>query len=425
LEDKTATNQICPNCGSELTADKGFRPWCENCEWNLTFSETAKPRNLFEAFYSSISRKHGESLFNSLVKSNPERLRPTFTFSKFAAFAIAIFVHLSTFFLAILGIALLFIGRTNFFAILGAVICVLIAWVTRPRFAGFPKNTVSRQDFPVLYELVDSVAKSLGAKCVDGIVINGDFNAAFGQVGLANKKILYIGLSLWTILSKQEKIALISHELSHGINGDPIRGVFVVTAIKSLIIWHSLLKPNKFWEPENGFLGILIFPLNISLHFLSYIPWLGAYALSYLLWMNSQKAEYLADYLATKVCGTTSMLDLLEKNQMGNRFKLILHKVSLRDEKRDLFKEFRQDILSLPPGEKERIRRIGKLEKSRLDATHPPTVFRAEFLKNHSEKNMTFSLTQEKAEQIDEEIFKIQSKIQTDITDKYKAALYY
>lgn len=405
--------------------DKGFTPWCEKCEWNLNASESEKPRNLFEVLYLSISRKHGESLFNSLVKANPERLRPTITFSKFIAFSIATFVHFLTVLFAIFGIILLFIGWTNLFAIFAGIICLLIAWVTRPKFVGFPKKTVLRQDFPILYEFVDSIAKSLGTKSVDGIVINGEFNAAFGQIGITNKKILYIGLPLWMILSTQEKIALISHELSHGINGDPIRGIFIGTAINSLIEWHKLLKPDRLWEPENGLLGILILPLNISMLFLSQIAWFWAYALSYLLWIDSQKAEYLADYLATKVCGTEPMLDLLEKNQLGNRFESVLHRISLRNEKSDLFEEFRKDILSLPSHEKEKIRRVGKLEKSRLDATHPPTFFRVEFLKNHSEKNAKISLTEEKAKQIDEEILKIQSQIQINIIDKYKAALYY
>ncbi len=418
--------KICPNCENELVINEGFSAWCEKCEWNLELAESAQSVNLFERLYLSISRKHGESLFKSLVKADPERLRPTMSFSKFTAFFIAAFVHFLTLLFLFLGVWLFIFGWTSFFLIFIAIICLLIAWVIRPRFNPFPKNAISREDFPALYDFADSIAESLGAKNVDAIVINDEFNAAFGQVGLKNKKILYIGLPLWTILSAEEKTALISHELSHGINGDPMRGFFIGTAINSLIEWFIILRPDRIWEPENGLLGILMFPLNIFLLILSQIVWFGIYALSHLLWINSQKAEYLADHLATKSCGTKPMLDLLEKGQLGaNRFMSVLHRVALSQKKKDLFSEIRRDILNLPEHEKERIRRIAKLEKSRLDTTHPPTFFRTEFLKNHFVKDTKILLSEEISNKIEEEISKIESQIQFDAIDKYKTYLYY
>ena len=274
MESKSTTDQTCPNCQSELTADKNFSPWCADCEWNLTFSEPAEPRNLFESFYLSISRKHGEALFDSLVKADPKRLRPAITFSKLTAFALAALVHSLTIFLIVFGLSLLFFGWPNFLAVGGGIVCLMTSWLTRPRFAAFPKNAISRKDFPVLYDLTDSIAAALGTKSVDAIVIDGHFNAAFGQVGWKGKKILYIGLPLWKILSEREKIALIAHELSHGINGDPLRGIFIRTAVDSLIVWHGLLKPDQLWNSENALIGLLLIPFNVLLLFLSFVSWL-------------------------------------------------------------------------------------------------------------------------------------------------------
>ncbi|MFN3629436.1 MAG: M48 family metalloprotease [Casimicrobiaceae bacterium] len=40
---------------------------------------------------------------------------------------------------------------------------------------------------------------------------------------------------LMAILSPEERIAVMAHELSHGANGDPLRGTFLSGAVNTLV----------------------------------------------------------------------------------------------------------------------------------------------------------------------------------------------
>jgi len=420
------SHNICPGCHSELSETEDFTLWCKKCEWNLVPSESVKSGSVFQNIYLSLSRKYSESLFNSLVNSSTEKLKPTITLALVFAFSVSAIIYLITIFLAIFGVWILVIGWANIFALIIGTVCLLISWFIRPRIPKVPKGVVTRKDFPILYEFIDSIALSLNSKSVDGVIIKGDLNASFGQFGLTNKKIIRIGLPLWEILSIEEKSALISHELSHGINGDPLRGLFIGKALESLIGWYFLLRPDSFWEPENGLLGILMLPLNVVLFAISGLVLLIARLLAHLIYIDSQKSEYFADYLATKVCGTDAMASLLEKSLIGSqRFELILHKVSLRKEEGDLFEDFSKDVLSLSTEEKVKIRKIGESAQSRLDATHPPTFFRIRFLKHHFEAGTKIQLSADKVKLLELEMSKMKSSAQAEIIDIYKSSLYY
>lgn len=419
-------NKLCPVCHGELSEIEDLTLWCKACERNIVHTESVKTENVFQDIYLSLSRKHGESLFNSLVNASSEKLKPTMTLAKVCAFAVAAFIYLITLSLPIFGIWVFVIGWGNIFTLIIGIVCLLMAWFIRPRIPKVPKGVILREDFPILYKFIDSIAASLNSKTTDGVIIHGDLNAGIGQFGLANKKIIHIGLSLWEILSIEEKTALIAHELSHGINGDPMRGLFIGNALESSINWYLILRPVSLWEPENGLLGILMFPLNVFLLILSGCVWLIANLLAYLIYTDSQKSEYFADYLATKVCGTDAMVSLLEKGLIGSkRFEMILHRVSLKKEESDLFEDFKRDILSLLPEEKEKLKKIGELESSRLDSTHPPTHLRIKFLRHHFEAGTQILPSADKIELLEKEMSKLKSKAQTEIIDVYKSFLYY
>ena len=426
MQNSSNKTQTCPNCENKLQINQGFTTWCEKCDWNLNQIEIAPPRNILQSFYFSFSKKQGKSLFDSLVNSNPEDLKPSLTPSAIATFIIATSVYLMPLIFAILGIWLLSNSLEKILLLPIALILLLLAFVTRPRFASMPLNVLSKKDFPVLYEFVDSIAKSLGTENIDKIIFDQSFNASFGQIGLKSKTILTIGLPLWTILSTEEKIALISHELSHGINGDIKRGVFIGSALYSLAELYNLIRPDAMLEPDSIIASLLFLPINIMLLLLSYIILFFLYIFAYLLFFESQKAEYLADYLATKVCGTEALISLLNKNHLGFvRFEYILERFSLRQGKFDLFKILKQDFQSIPALEKERIKRIGELEELRLDDTHPPTLYRTKFLANHFKEGKNISLSEEKKKLLDGEITTIKSRIQTDALDYYRYGLYY
>lgn len=412
----------CPVCHATIPVDPNYVSWCDRCEWNLQPQEPAPPRNVFEASYASIGRRASKNLFDRMVRTTS--LRPTLTFSKVLAFLVAAVVHGLTLLFAGLSIFLLVRGWPNFMAIIGGLFCGGLAWALRPRFPRAPREIMPRDQFPTLYKLVDNIAQALRTASVDGIVIDEDFNAAFGQVGWRQKKILFLGLPLLSILDHREKTALIGHELAHGTNGDPLRGFFIRTAVNSLVEWHRILHPDEIWDSTAGIEGLLMIPINVALIGVSYIPWLGAYALSHLIWHDSQRAEYLADYLASAVSGTDAMLSMLEKLHYQRTFSVALQRTALSRSSQNFFDELRQQVAAMPKREVERIRRVEQLELSRLDTTHPPTAYRVRFLSAHRIEKPEVVFSPVDFEELDRELASVQGSIQKELVDQYKTSLY-
>jgi heat shock protein HtpX len=163
---------------------------------------------------------------------------------------------------------------------------------------------------------------------------------------------------------------------------------------------------------------------NFLLLGLSVVPWLWAYGLSYLLWHESQRAEYLADLLATRLSGTAAMLAMLEKFHYTNAFQQTVREIALSPTPLQLVETFRRTIAKIPAREVERIRRVERLQLVSLDATHPPTVYRIEFLKAHPIEQPEFVLDAVEAEQLEQEVLRAQSQIQQKLVDSYISSLH-
>src|SRR5262249_20347754 len=138
-----------------------------------------------------------------------------------------------------------------------------------------------------------------------------------------------------------------------------------------------------------------------------------------------QRAEYLADYLATQVSGTDAMLSGLKKVHFSDSFGLMVQKVALDRSRPNLFHRFQHQMAGTPPRELDRIERVDHLETSRLDVTHPPTACRTEFLKAHRIAEPRFSLTPDDFDALAAELEPYQAAIQQQLTERYLRGLYY
>ena len=329
----------CPQCGATIPVHIGYVTWCHECGWNLQPHDPEPPRNLYEALYASLGRRLSQGLFDELIRTSS--LRPTMTPAKIAAFAIALLVHSITVLLAISGTLLLISSWPNIVFMVYAVILLGIAWVLRPRVPKMNENdkVVPREEFPALYKVADDVARALNTSPVSAIVVDDEFNAAFAQVGWRRRKVLYLGLPLLTVLDPQERVALIGHELTHGVNGDLTRGFFVGSALWSLVGWHNLLTPDGSDDTGNPIIAFLTTVIMLTL---ATFPRIWIYALAHLLWRDSQRAEYLADALAAKVGAPEAELPSLEKLHFGRRFSLFREKEEISNENHNLFVEMRR-----------------------------------------------------------------------------------
>jgi heat shock protein HtpX len=297
-----------------------------------------------------------------------------------------------------------------------------------------PKKRIAREEYPALFQLVEKVSLALGVSRDFDILVNEKFNAGFTQAGWRRRNLFYIGLPLWFVLDNGERIALMAHEVAHKVNGDASRGFLMHTAILALNNWYDLLHPNVIWDAAGGygygFIGFFtrfsVALANLLRLLLSYLPRILAYLLCHLLWRDSQRSEYLADYLAADLTGTKPITSMLDKLHCYDEYVFTIQKITLNpDLKLDFFNEFKNRVAHMPASELERIRRLQEIEQSTLDATHPPTVYRIKMLEAHLIASPSVSLDDFPFTQIENELQKWKVPIQEKLIDLYKDHLYY
>ena len=260
-----------------------------------------------------------------------------------------------------------------------------LGWSLRPRFGRLPKNTpvLRRTDAPELFALVDEVARVAGTRGVDAIAVDDEINASVRSYGVRGRRLLTLGLPLWEVLTPQQRIALLGHEMGHYVNGDTRHGVIVGTAYRSLITWHYYFTPV---EDSDAF--------TLVLNLLYVVPRLlvrGVLAaLVGLTLRASQRAEYLADRVAARAGSTQAALELMEHLLIADSAAVTLQREAnlsaLKGPRRGrtqstapadgLWERLSADLASVPEHERERQRRASTLRGHSVDETHPPTHLR-------------------------------------------------
>jgi Zn-dependent protease with chaperone function len=374
--------KTCPNCSAEIPVYEGSRPWCERCDWNLE-SSTARTgdEGFFARHYVRLGERYGKMMLASLKSAQPEDLRPRWTVRKGLAFLLASSVHVLSLTLFLAGV---FLFTRRFpdvpLMLLGALACAF-AWLMRPKPGKVPvKDIVSPKDFPALYGLVNEIVQKLGGRPINHIAVNEDFNAAYGVVGWRRVSVLWIGLPLWMALRPQERIALLSHEAAHGVNGDATRSFIVGSALEALDEWLGLLRGPlahaSVWDEMLA--GYLYWILSLPVAAVQSL-------LAQLLWLNKQQAEYFADYLAAKIAGTDAAVSTLQRLGCSDYLDEVLNRnaYSTSQSGAYILGLFRQRIASLPDREWQRLAHVAGREGARLDASHPPTAYRIDALSAH------------------------------------------
>jgi Zn-dependent protease with chaperone function len=391
----------CPNCGTEIPVPAGARAWCERCDWNVGGERRDQDETFFERQYARISRRYAKATLEALKATPVENLRPRWTFNKATALGLAASIHLLTLTLLITGIVIVAVGFPAFAAIFwGAVLCAFV-WLMRPMPGKVPSlDLADQKDFPALHAFVNQIAKELGGRRVSKIVVDQNFNAAYAVLGWRRVPVLWIGLPLWMALRPQERLALVGHEIAHGVNGDGTRGFIVGSAVNALNEWIGLL-----WEPTHiGGYVIWIFS----------IPFAAVQSLlAQLLYLDKQQAEYFADYLASTISGTEAMVASLRRTGCHEHLDEVLlrNAYSTAQSGAHILELFRQRLANLPDREWQRLARASQREGARLDASHPPTAYRIEFLNAHTVARPRIVATEDAMRTIDAEFKAVQERL--------------
>ena len=246
-----------------------------------------------------------------------------------------------------------------------------------------------------------------------------------GYTGFRRKRVLTLGYPLLFVLDAQETVELISHELAHDVNRDPSRGYMQWYAFESLWRWYKVTHPVEIITTEAGLYGVLLsIPFNLAMWCISQMFLGCAYLLSWLLWRDSQRAEYYADYLAATMSGTESSESSFMKVSYHDFLELAVQKSVVHRKENDVFEVFREAITSIPPREIERIQRVNLLYNSKVDSSHPPTVYRIGFVQSRGKLEPGYVLTNERHKQLLEELAKQEPRIISMLTDEFKNMIY-
>ncbi|GLW72405.1 hypothetical protein Kpho02_47040 [Kitasatospora phosalacinea] len=392
----------CPQCGAPVAPQERFPTWCPSCEWNLLPPEPSLDGLPPRARRRAEREKRREEKRRREVRARTEEVFRLVAEggsdlehgASVGAFLLAGAVHLVSLAVLLTGVSLVAGWPLGGWParVLG-VIALAVAFLLRPRL-GRPERSgvLTREAAPTLYGLVDLVSAELGAPKVDSIVVTSAFNASFGTYGLRRHRQLEIGLPLWTVLTRQQRVALLGHEIGHCVNGDSRRGVWTGSAVNALDEWYVLTYPARDNETNaNLFVAIASTVTVLVLGVLN----LGVRALRGLMHRlhlrSGQAAEHRADLMAARLASPRDARGMLVAlfNKPTLDVVLTRQRALPRAGGRaaraagplpGLWEALAEAARSVPPTEVERRVRLSEREVSTTDASHPPTYLRLRLL---------------------------------------------
>ncbi|MBZ4320466.1 M48 family metallopeptidase [Streptomyces huiliensis] len=371
-------------CGGTVPVDERYVDWCDACDWNVDSARTEPPPGRITAVRRALARRYGEQLADEMGRRDglapPKRDAPTV-----AAFALALLVHGVTAAVAVAGVLLVVLGWSTVVQPLLGVVLLAVAVVVFPRPARLPGNTpvLYRADAPRLFGLIDEVGGRVGTAGVHAVLVTAEFNASVTVYGFRRRRVLTLGLPLWRVLSPQERVALLGHELGHFAHGDIRYGAVTGEALRTLSVWHYTLAPG----PVNG-------PVDLFVNGMTFLPRRAVQGLLLLLdhlsLRASQRAEYLADADAARAGSTEAAVGLMDRlllvGTVHSELRRVAAAASMRggrgghearqEAERGLWDGLAGHVGAVPEREVERLRRAGARRGHSVDSTHPPTHLR-------------------------------------------------
>jgi len=249
----------------------------------------------------------------------------------------------------------------------------------------------------VLFDLIDSVSSVVGTTPVSRVIITAHYNAAYLK-DRRRRPTMEIGVPLWVVLSPQERVALLGHELGHRVNGDLRNLAFVHYALLSLMNWWHLFRSPSTpgWrrhayarvDSDRGLvnlaellLPLVLFPVTILISAL-------AGALELLAQRQGQRCEYLADQMSARAAGTDAAVSLTDKLLIAETCRRELVQIVRFQRGVNPWQGLATYVSALPDTEWERLRRLARMRLHRIDTTHPPSALRHDFIeqlpRNHA-----------------------------------------
>jgi heat shock protein HtpX len=225
------------------------------------------------------------------------------------------------------------------------------------------------------------------------------------------------------VLTPPERVAVIAHELSHGANGDPLRGQFLFGAVETVSTWATALRPTAIGRMGDGLpVGPLVSLLGIPLELLmllgSELLFLAARAFLLLVLRESQRAEYLADLLAATVAGSSEMQSALEKTYLFDVVDTAIRRHALTTPKQPIGRGLLDAVEALPSSVLEKHREDSRAQHWQVDSTHPPTALRVAMLAALPPHRPSGLLSAQELAALDAEVSRLVAKTQRELINR-------
>jgi Zn-dependent protease with chaperone function len=360
----------CPKCGRTLVRFSGYPDFCESCNYGLSASKIG-PSEPTKAQIRYQSAWH--QTLRDFEKGSESRSVARLVGS---VLAVPVLLFSLLMFALAFGLAIV-LRRAGPLGILIPLFVALVGWNCRVRFPKKPSHAIEVSNLPALKDLLDRIAKVLNTREVELISLSPELNASMTSVGLRRIPLLTLGSPTIDLLSADQFLALLTHEMAHLASGDPSRGFLFGSALDTLARSRiGLGNASRLTRTPYGY--IVLVPWMLIRLPLSAIEWI----LLTTTVRDSQRAEYRADFIAAQLAGPENAVALLENLEQEDlvayaRRKAAVQGVPTRPVLREL-------VASRPKQESLRLARLARTENLwPTEVTHPPTNLRIELLETH------------------------------------------
>lgn len=168
-------------------------------------------------------------------------------------------------------------------------------------------------------------------------------------------------------------MALIGHELGHFAHHDLTYGLWIGTAYSTLQRWYQVLTPARFRRRRKRGTNTIE-----DVAFALLRPIVAGY-MGLLDQVNApahRRQEHYADMDAAKAGGSEACLGLFDTMLAGNAVTTAITRAAVSPSRPDIWRVVGDEVVSTPPLELERRRRVAAREHTRIDSTHPVTTLR-------------------------------------------------
>jgi Zn-dependent protease with chaperone function len=324
---------------------------------------------------------------------------------------VAVFVHLPALLLLSAAVLLLRTDGFSIPAVLVPIGLLLVAFQLRPRFGQLPKGAprLTKRDAPMLFGLLDQISRALRAHPPEWVTFDLMYNCSTALVGLRRKRVINIGLPLWSVLDDVERLALFAHENAHDTNGDLSHTLVIQSALSILRSTARVLTPPSRFTEAGGITGFAEMLAEVLMALLSSVFYFFLRVLRRYARRASPTAEYLADQEAARIAGRDATVSLLDKLYLAGPTMGSLS-LTVRRGNPKPWATVRKEVAELPPKERERQRRLGRRAGHHADETHPPTALRIDVVNRLQSTTPLIQVSQVRAAQINSEVERVQAE---------------